>query len=196
MRVVASATVLLTLLIASGSPDAKNVSAAGGSTPTPCSNVYTQAEHAVFNRSDLTRASLKRVERMRRCQGSPKASMNAKRLTRRLRGRYRERKIVQSGGNRGIGRLLAAKRGWTGSQWSCLEALWSRESGWDHLVSNHGGSGAYGIPQALPGAKMASAGSDWATNPATQIKWGLGYIAGRFGTPCAANAHQASAGWY
>jgi len=57
-------------------------------------------------------------------------------------------------------------------------------------------SGAYGIPQALPGSKMASAGADWATNPATQITWGLGYITSRYGTPCGAWGQSQSAGWY
>jgi hypothetical protein len=57
-------------------------------------------------------------------------------------------------------------------------------------------SGAYGIPQALPGGKMASAGGDWRTNPATQIRWGLSYIASTYGTPCGAWAHSQSHGWY
>ena len=68
------------------------------------------------------------------------------------------------------------------SQFPCLDDIWTRESGWNYLAEN--ASGAYGIPQALPGSKMASAGADWATNPATQIKWGLGYIQSIYGTPC------------
>ena len=67
----------------------------------------------------------------------------------------------------------------------CLEKLWDRESGWNERAMNRY-SGAYGIPQSLPGHKMASAGADWQTNPATQIKWGLGYIQSRYGTPCGA----------
>ena len=66
--------------------------------------------------------------------------------------------------------------------------------GWRVNAANS--SGAYGIPQALPGSKMASAGADWQTNPATQIAWGLGYIAGRYGTPCGAWDHSESNGWY
>lgn len=86
-------------------------------------------------------------------------------------------------------------RGWTGSgQWGCLESLWQRESGWRATAANP--SGAYGIPQALPGSKMASAGADWRTNPETQIRWGLGYIADRYGTPCGAWSHSQSNGWY
>ena len=80
-------------------------------------------------------------------------------------------------------------------QFPCLDKLWKKESGWDHRASNSG-SGAYGIPQALPGSKMASVGSDWRTNPATQIKWGLNYIEGRYDTPCNAWSHSQSTGWY
>ena len=66
----------------------------------------------------------------------------------------------------------------------CLKDMWDRESGWVYDAENP--SGAYGIPQALPGSKMASAGADWQTNPATQIKWGLGYIKAIYGDPCKA----------
>ena len=100
-----------------------------------------------------------------------------------------------SGSVKEIGQQMAAARGWTGSEWTCLESLWERESGWNHQAANPS-SGAYGIPQALPGSKMGSAGSDWATNPATQIEWGLGYIADRYGTPCGAWGHSESVGWY
>ena len=68
------------------------------------------------------------------------------------------------------------------SQFGCLDNIWSRESGWRYNAQN--ASGAYGIPQALPGSKMASSGADWQTNPATQINWGLGYIKSTYGTPC------------
>ena len=67
----------------------------------------------------------------------------------------------------------------------CLKEMWDRESGWRYDAENPA-SGAYGIPQALPGSKMASAGADWQTNPATQIKWGLGYIKAIYGDPCKA----------
>ncbi|WP_425552926.1 transglycosylase SLT domain-containing protein [Frondihabitans peucedani] len=72
---------------------------------------------------------------------------------------------------------------------SCLVSLWNKESGWNVYAYNPAG-GAYGIPQSFPGSKMASAGVDWQTNPATQITWGLGYIAARYGTPCAAWANS------
>jgi hypothetical protein len=85
--------------------------------------------------------------------------------------------------------------GWGDDQFSCLVSLWNKESGWNYQAYNRS-SGAYGIPQALPGSKMGSAGADWQTNPATQIAWGLGYIAGRYGSPCGAWSHSQSTGWY
>ncbi|MDN4475566.1 G5 domain-containing protein [Demequina sp. SYSU T00192] len=103
---------------------------------------------------------------------------------------------VSPGTARALGQQMAASMyGWTGSEWSCLDALWQRESGWNPNAHNPY-SGAHGIPQALPGSKMATAGADWATNPATQITWGLGYISGRYGTPCSAWGHSESVGWY
>jgi hypothetical protein len=76
----------------------------------------------------------------------------------------------------------------------CLLDLWNRESGWRYDAEN--ASGAYGIPQALPGSKMASAGADWQTDPATQIKWGLGYIKALYGNPCGAWAFEEANGYY
>ncbi|WP_241246066.1 lytic transglycosylase domain-containing protein [Microbacterium sp. 4R-513] len=88
-----------------------------------------------------------------------------------------------------------ASRGWGDDQFGCLVALWNKESGWNYQAYNRG-SGAYGIPQALPGSKMGSAGADWQTNAATQVLWGLGYVQGRYGTPCGAWSHSQSTGWY
>lgn len=103
--------------------------------------------------------------------------------------------VVNKGGNKGIAQQMVANKGWNNSQFQCLETLWQRESGWNHLAQNPS-SGAYGIPQSLPGSKMASHGADWRTNPATQIAWGLDYIQGRYGTPCGALNHSYSVGWY
>jgi resuscitation-promoting factor RpfB len=77
----------------------------------------------------------------------------------------------------------------------CLLDIWNRESGWRYDAENPS-SGAYGIPQSLPGGKMASAGADWQTNPATQIKWGLGYIKSIYGNPCNAWAFEEANGYY
>jgi hypothetical protein len=85
--------------------------------------------------------------------------------------------------------------GWKPSTYfSCLDNLWSRESGWSVTAEN--ASGAYGIPQALPGSKMATAGPNWQTSATTQIKWGLGYIQGRYGDPCGAWSFWEGHGWY
>jgi hypothetical protein len=93
-----------------------------------------------------------------------------------------------------VARIMLADRGWSG-QFGCLDSLWTRESQWNYQATNPS-SGAYGIPQALPGSKMATAGSDWRTNPVTQMRWGLDYIASRYGTPCGAWAHSQNTGWY
>nr|WP_295784307.1 lytic transglycosylase domain-containing protein [uncultured Microbacterium sp.] len=85
--------------------------------------------------------------------------------------------------------------GWGDDQFTCLNALWNRESSW-RVQAQNPSSGAYGIPQALPGEKMASAGLDWRTNGATQISWGLSYISARYGSPCGAWGHSQSTGWY
>jgi hypothetical protein len=90
---------------------------------------------------------------------------------------------------------MVIARGWGAGEFDCLVSLWNRESGWN-VNAHNASSGAHGIPQALPGEKMASVGADWATNPATQITWGLGYIEGRYGTPCGAWAMSEEQGWY
>jgi hypothetical protein len=98
-------------------------------------------------------------------------------------------------GSRKIGCALMLEEGFGLNQFPCLDKLWKKESGWNYKALNSS-SGAYGIPQSLPGSKMASAGSDWKTNPATQIEWGLGYIKGRYDTPCGAWSHSQNVGWY
>ena len=85
--------------------------------------------------------------------------------------------------------------GWTQTDYECLVKLWNRESGWNPNAYN-ASSGAYGIPQAMPGSKMASAGSDYQTNYQTQINWGLGYIKSRYGNPQNAWNHSQASGWY
>ncbi|WP_293699026.1 lytic transglycosylase domain-containing protein [uncultured Agrococcus sp.] len=99
------------------------------------------------------------------------------------------------GSAQAIARDLLAAKGWGDDEYACLYNLWMRESNWNVYAQNPS-SGAYGIPQSLPGSKMASAGSDWQTNPETQIRWGIGYIEGRYGTPCGAWAHSEAVGWY
>jgi hypothetical protein len=102
---------------------------------------------------------------------------------------------VASGSPQHIAQAMLGSFGWSSSQFSCLDPLWAHESGWS-VTAYNAGSGAYGIPQALPGSRMASAGPDWQTNAATQIRWGLEYIKGTYGSPCAAWDHEQATGWY
>jgi hypothetical protein len=101
-----------------------------------------------------------------------------------------------SGAPKEIALQMVLDEGWAASEFhDCLEPLWEKESGWDHTAENPS-SGAYGIPQSLPGSKMASHGDDWRTNPATQIAWGIDYIKGRYGNPCGAWSHSQANNWY
>lgn len=95
--------------------------------------------------------------------------------------------------NYASGRLSAY--GWGQDQFQCLAQLWTKESNWLTTATNPY-SGAYGIAQALPAGKYASAGSDWLTNYRTQVEWGLGYIRDRYGSPCGAWNHSVRYNWY
>jgi len=100
-----------------------------------------------------------------------------------------------TGSVKGFAYKKVIEQGWGRDQYSCLVALWERESNWRWNAYNKS-SGAYGIPQSLPGAKMAEMGSDWQTNPETQIRWGISYIKNRYGAPCGALAHSNKFNWY
>jgi hypothetical protein len=106
-----------------------------------------------------------------------------------------QRPTTTSGSPQQIAESMLGQFGWSSDQFSCLNSLWTEESGWNVSAENPS-SGAYGIPQALPGSKMASAGPDWQTDAATQILWGLGYIQSTYGSPCAAWSHEEADGWY
>jgi len=96
---------------------------------------------------------------------------------------------------RTLAKALMPLFGMSTSDFSCVDSIWSQESGWNvHADNPH--SSAYGIPQALPGSKMSSAGPNWQNSAETQIKWGLGYIKGRYGSPCAAWSFKRAHGWY
>ena len=99
-----------------------------------------------------------------------------------------------SGSPQQVAEAMLASFGWSASQFSCLDPLWAHESGWSVTAANP--DGAYGIPQALPGSKMAGAGPDWQTDAATQVRWGLEYIRGTYGSPCGAWDHEQATGWY
>lgn len=94
-----------------------------------------------------------------------------------------------------LARALMPEYGLSAGEFSCLEQLWEKESGWSTTADNPTSS-AYGIPQALPGSKMSSAGPNWESNPETQVRWGLGYIRDRYGSACGAWGHSQSNNWY
>ncbi len=103
--------------------------------------------------------------------------------------------VMSPGEARSAARGAIGRYGWGDDQFSCLVSLWNRESSW-RVDAYNSGSGAYGIPQALPGDKMAAFGLDWRTNANTQISWGLSYISSRYGSPCGAWDHSQRTGWY
>ena len=99
-------------------------------------------------------------------------------------------------GARAVAREIAqSKYGWGSFQFACLNKLWTKESNWRYKARNKS-SGAHGIPQALPATKMESIGTDWRTNPVTQISWGLRYIEVRYETPCKAYKKFQRSRWY
>jgi hypothetical protein len=102
---------------------------------------------------------------------------------------------AQQRANRHTAQQMLGHYGWGARQFTPLNKLWTRESGWNKYASNPY-SGAYGIPQAVPGGKMSSAGPHWRTNATTQIRWGLRYIKSRYGSPTRAWAHELAYGWY
>ncbi|WP_353829093.1 hypothetical protein [Agromyces sp. SYSU T0242] len=91
--------------------------------------------------------------------------------------------------------LASSQYGWGEGEFQCLVQLWTKESGWNYQAVN-ASSGAFGIVQALPAEKLATAGADWKTSAATQVKWGLDYIARSYGSPCAAWGHSQAVNWY
>jgi hypothetical protein len=102
--------------------------------------------------------------------------------------------VPDPGTAKSIAYNMMSSFGFPTSEFGCLDDVWTRESNWIYDAEN--ASGAYGIPQALPGYKMATAGADWQTNPATQIRWGLGYIQQVYGNPCAAWNFELANGYY
>jgi Transglycosylase SLT domain len=154
--------------------------------------IVDQAKATMRERARAHAAQVAAQARARRDAQQAAARMAAQRAQQARQAREVSRSPARD--PRSAARALLAARGWTG-QFGCLDALWQRESGWNPQAYN-ASSGAFGIPQALPGSKMASAGADWRTNPVTQIRWGLGYIASTYGTPCGAWGHSQAYGWY
>jgi len=141
------------------------------------------------------RRAAARREARRRAAARRAAERAAARQAQQSAGSPASAPAAPSGSPQQIAAAMLGSFGWSSGEFGCLQSLWNSESGWNPSATNPI-SGAYGIPQALPGSKMASAGPDWQTNPATQIKWGLGYIQQVYGSPCAAWSHEQSTGWY
>ena len=102
---------------------------------------------------------------------------------------------IRSADPKELARALMPEYGMSSAEFGCLDNIWSQESGWN-IHADNPSSSAYGIPQALPGSKMSSAGPDWANNAETQIRWGLGYIRDRYGSACGAWGFKSGHGWY
>lgn len=146
-------------------------------------------QKALQDQSDLRQAAknamLKRYKALQKTEANSReerASRDAER--KKLEGTPKE-----------VALNLLPDHGWGEGQFTCLEKLWNKESRWKVNADNPSSS-AYGIPQALPGNRMAAYGSDWRTNPVTQIKWGLDYIENTYGSPCSAWGHSQAKGWY
>jgi hypothetical protein len=163
----------------------------------------TLAQHALELRLTQTRDAIAQRQAAKKRAAELAAKKAAAAAAARHAARARARAAVQpsravsaaSGSPQHVAEAMLGSFGWSSGQFSCLNPLWEHESGWSVTAANPG-SGAYGIPQALPGSRMASAGPDWQTNAATQIKWGLTYIKDTYGSPCAAWAHSQATGWY
>ncbi len=95
-----------------------------------------------------------------------------------------------------VGSIMVAGRGLPQSEFTCLDDIATRESGWTWSATSHSVPPAYGIPQSMPGSKMAASGPDWQTNPVTQIDWMLNYVKAVYGTPCGAWTWWQAHSWY
>jgi hypothetical protein len=215
---VAGATTVATIAVASGVAAAAPAGpATRAAPPRPAAGAAVDASDAtrqlarekihlaVLERDRLVAAGRQAVRReaRRRAAARRAAELAAARQTQQAArqaqqqpaGNSASAPATPSGSPQQIAAAMLGSFGWSSGEFGCLQSPWNAESGWNPSASNPI-SGAYGIPQALPGSKMASAGPDWQTNPATQIKWGLGYIKQVYGSPCAAWSHEQSTGWY
>jgi len=201
---VAAVTVAAAGLLAAG-PTLSRAIGLGDTPPGPMPAAWEASRQVSADAAAESHAAVldaeaerKRAEKEAKRKAKEKAERKAAQQRKEAEARAARARAAQGGTpaqNRALGMQMCADRGWSASQCADLGRLWQRESGWSHRAHN-ARSGAHGIPQALPGSKMSSHGSDWATNPRTQIAWGLDYIAGRYGNPSNAWAHAARTGWY
>ncbi len=207
-RIIRFAAVAAAVAVVGGGGVAWAVSG-GGSAPKADASAQLQPQAQAPTPAPLTDAQRKDIADKRRQELKKRASRAARSQVSRprllARGTPPPTPTPTAAGTAGdpvpageaqrIARGMLPSYGWDpSSQFGCLVNLWNKESHWNTHAANP--SGAYGIPQALPGSKMSSAGPDWQNNATTQIKWGLGYIKSRYGTPCGAWGHSQSTGWY
>ena len=166
--------------------------------------VRTEQEDGVRVAADRSASNTQRAAAAAKAAEAEKAQAAALAKQRKVAAeraaRAAERKRIIANAQRdpkSVARMLLPEFGYSQAQWPCLNQLWIGESDWRWSVANSS-SGAYGIPQSLPGSKMASMGADWRTNPVTQIRWGLDYIKRSYGTPCNAldTWNSRSPHWY
>lgn len=188
--------------VAHSGPNPVGTLSAHTTGPQPAPAAPTAAATTLKDRTQTVSRSSRRVALKPAKKGAHRKAVESKPAHRRIAPVHhrtsttnRSRTAVTQGSPKAIASGLLATYGWGHDQFGCLVSLWTRESAW-RVDADNPSSSAYGIPQALPGSKMASAGADWRTNPATQIRWGLGYIHDRYGSPCGAWAHSESTGWY
>jgi hypothetical protein len=207
----AAAIVLLAVGVTGGIYLNNDRAAPGRSTDQSSAEAANAAENDAMQQDLATWASATAEQKVLQAQAAAKAAAEAKaaadrakaaaaEASRRGTDRAKDYGPIPSScskysGAKAIGCSELLKAGFTLDQMPCLDKLWTRESHWNYQSYNSS-SGAYGIPQALPGSKMAKFGDDWKTNPATQIKWGLDYIESRYGSPCKAWDHSEATGWY
>jgi hypothetical protein len=153
------------------------------------------AEKAAAAKAAASKASAAKAAAVKAAERAAAARKAAAQRAQQTESARKAAVTTPSGSPEQIAERMLSQFGWSSSQFSCLQPLWEHESGWSVTAENPT-SGAYGIPQSLPGAQMASAGADWQDNAATQIRWGLTYIQGRYGSPCGAWAHEESDNWY
>jgi hypothetical protein len=189
VSVVAAATGLaVTSGLAPRGPASDDASATPAHTPARSASA-AEVRAAVAGRSTDTPAVSRSLSR------PTVDATKAKALSQESGGQVTATEDLTRRDPRTIARAMLAGYGFDADQFSCLDSIYASESGWDVHADNPSSS-AYGIPQALPGSKMSSAGADWQDNAATQIRWGLGYIKERYGSPCGALSFREGHGWY
>ncbi|WP_026122693.1 aggregation-promoting factor C-terminal-like domain-containing protein [Nocardiopsis halotolerans] len=198
---VAGATLAVSAIADDGADPDMAASAAVPEVEQPAAD--TEAGEATFFSEQLSQEEIQSLREQAREQRD--AALGSGVMTARTEGSDIEEEKEEeeeaeapafTGDPRALALDMVLAEGWPASEFhDCLEPLWEKESNWNPMAENPS-SGAYGIPQSLPGDKMASHGGDWRTNPATQIAWGIDYIKGRYGTPCGAWAQSQATGGY